>query len=79
MPVSKGVGPTLLPRPEPLWFQIGKPISTECWAGRSDDKEACWELREQVADSIESMLSELEQDRSEARHKGWRKWLLKGG
>ena len=76
MPLAKGVGPTLLPKPEPLWFQIGKPIPTERWAGRSDDKAACWELREEVAASIEGMLAELEKDRSNVRAKGWRKWLL---
>ena len=77
MPVSRGVGPTLLPRPEPLWFEIGKPITTQRWAGRADDKEACWALREEVASSIESMLAGLEKDRAAARKKGWRKWLLK--
>lgn len=77
MPLSRGVGPTLVPKPEPLWFQIGEPIPTERWAGRSADKEACWELREEVASSIHGMLAELEQDRSVARQQGWRKWLLK--
>jgi len=77
MPLGRGVGPTLVPRPEPFWFQIGKPIRTDRWAGRAGDKDACWELREEVASSIECMLAELEHDRADARHKGWRKWFIK--
>lgn len=77
MPVSRGVGPTILPKPEPMWFQIGKPIPTTRWAGQEGDKAACWELREEVAASIENMLAELDQDRASTRKTGWRKWLLK--
>ena len=77
MPLSRGVGPTLVPRPEPLWFQLGAPISTAPWAGKQGDADARWAVREIVAESIESMLLSLNQERSEARQQGWRRWLLK--
>ena len=76
MPLSRGVGPTLIPRPEPLWFQIGTPISTAPWAGRQGEPDACWEAREAVASSINGMLDSLNQERSAARQQGWRRWLL---
>lgn len=77
MPLGRGVGPTLIPKPEPLWFQIGKPISTAPWSGRAGDREACWALRDQVSASIEHMLATLEAERSAVRSRGWRGWLLK--
>jgi len=76
MPLSRGVGPTLIPKPEPLWFQIGEPISTAPWAGREGDGDACWAVRETVAASIYSMLGSLNQERAVARKQGWRRWLL---
>ena len=76
MPLSRGVGPTLIPKPEPLWFQIGEPISTAPWAGREGDSDACWAVRETVAASIYGMLDSLNQERAVARKQGWRRWLL---
>jgi len=77
MPLSRGLGPTLLPKPEPLWFQIGKPIPSTDYAGKEGDKNACWDLRDKVSASIESMLADLEEQRAGARRRGVRKWLLK--
>ncbi|EKF74081.1 acyltransferase [Alcanivorax hongdengensis A-11-3] len=76
MPLARGVGPTLIPRPEPFWFEIGKPIATGPVQGRQDEKAVCWQIREQVADSINGMLASLEERRQQARQKGWRRWLL---
>ncbi|MCH8542879.1 MAG: acyltransferase family protein [Alcanivorax sp.] len=79
MPVAKGLGPTPLPRPEPFHFRIGAPISTDVapWAGRQDEPQVLWDLREQVAGAIEAMISDLAQDREAARPglSRWRRWL----
>ncbi|MDF1630293.1 MAG: lysophospholipid acyltransferase family protein [Alcanivoracaceae bacterium] len=76
MPIVKGLGPTTLPRPEPFWFMIGKPISTSEYAGHQDDREALWDLRDKTAASIESMIEELKVKRAAQHLPGWRRRLL---
>lgn len=76
MPLVRGLGPTLLPRPEPFWFMIGEPIPTTDYAGRADDPEALWELREKTAASIESMIADLEARRSVQPLSRWRRRLV---
>jgi 1-acyl-sn-glycerol-3-phosphate acyltransferase len=76
MPLVRGLGPTLLPRPEPFWFMIGKPIPTGDYAGRGDDREALWDLRNKTAASIESMIEQLKQKRAMQNLPAWRRRLL---
>ena len=76
MPLARGLGPTLLPRPEPFWFMIGKPIPTGEYAGREDDREALWDLRSKAAASIEAMIAQLKQKRAAEDLPGWRRRLL---
>ncbi len=76
MPLARGLGPTLLPRPEPFWFMIGKPIPTGQYAGREDDREALWDLRNKAANSIETMIEQLKQKRAAEQLPGWRRRLL---
>lgn len=79
MPVAKGLGATLLPRPEPFWFKVGAPISTHALQGHADDADALWQLREQVADSINTMIADLSERRDQAKQQlpRWHRWLLK--
>lgn len=76
MPLVRGLGPTPLPRPEPFWFMIGKPIPTGEYAGREDDRDALWDLRNKAAASIETMIGQLKQQRSAEDLPGWRRRLL---
>jgi 1-acyl-sn-glycerol-3-phosphate acyltransferase len=76
MPLARGLGLTLLPRPEPFWFMIGKPIPTGDYAGREDDREALWDLRSKAAASIEAMIEQLKQKRAAEDLPGWRRRLL---
>jgi 1-acyl-sn-glycerol-3-phosphate acyltransferase len=76
MPLARGLGPTLLPRPEPFWFMIGKPIATTEYAGREDDREALWDLRNKAAASIESMIEQLKKKRAAEQLPAWRRRLL---
>jgi 1-acyl-sn-glycerol-3-phosphate acyltransferase len=76
MPLARGLGPTLLPRPEPFWFMIGKPIPTGEYAGREDDRDALWDLRNKAANSIETMIEQLKQKRAAEELPGWRRRLL---
>jgi 1-acyl-sn-glycerol-3-phosphate acyltransferase len=79
MPLAKGVGPTLMPRPEPFHFRIGAPISTAALQGQEQDPAVQWQVREQVADSINSMIATLAQARAAERPSlsRWRRWLLR--
>ncbi len=59
MPIAKGIGPTLIPRPEKFYFAFGKPISPEVFIGKEQDKEQVWQFRKQVMDALESELQQL--------------------
>lgn len=78
MPVATGLGPTVLPRPEPFHFRIGAPIRTEHLQGQQQDPAAQWAVREQTAAAITGMIGELEQERALHRQRlqGWRRRLL---
>lgn len=58
-PVIKGVGLTLIPRPEKMYFRFHEPIDTRAYANHPDIDEAAWELREQVEVTVQSGLSAL--------------------
>jgi len=62
-PVVRGLGPTLLPRPERLYFQLRPPITTRDYEGAHEDDERCWELRERVRESVESGIGDLLRER----------------
>ena len=57
--VYRGVGPSLLPRAERLYFMFGDPIPTARYKGNAGDEEACRTLRDQVKQSVESMIDQL--------------------
>lgn len=57
--VYRGVGPSLLPRAERLYFMFGDPIPTARYKGNAGDEEVCRTLRDQVKQSVESMIDQL--------------------
>ena len=59
MPLAKGMGPTMLPKPVRLYFSVAEPIDARDWAGRQGDDAACFELRERVSASIYAELDRL--------------------
>lgn len=67
MPLCKGVGPTILPRPEKFYFSIGKPIDTTVYLGMENDKEMQWQLRYKAMQAIEGELSKLREVRKRDR------------
>jgi 1-acyl-sn-glycerol-3-phosphate acyltransferase len=52
-PLVRGIGPTLLPRPQRFYFAFGPPIPTTRFAGRHHDEATCFAVREQVRGAIE--------------------------
>ena len=73
-PIVRGVGPTLLPRPERLYFSFGEPIETKRFGGNYEDKDALVTLRKEVEDAlltqIKILLFILDQDKD---HSFWRR------
>jgi 1-acyl-sn-glycerol-3-phosphate acyltransferase len=58
-PVARGKGLGPLPRLERQYFLFGEPIDTRRWAGRHEDRDACFALRDEVKSAIESQIAQL--------------------
>jgi 1-acyl-sn-glycerol-3-phosphate acyltransferase len=58
-PLVRGIGPTLLPRPERFYFAFGDPIDTASWQTRANDDTFCFTVREQVRTAVEDRLNFL--------------------
>jgi len=63
-PLVRGIGLTMLPRPQRFYFRFGKPIETTHLAGRHDDDATCFTLREDVRRAIETGIDELQRFRA---------------
>ena len=63
-PIARGIGPTVLPRPERLYFWFGPPIDTMRFAGRAEDDDAVRLLRDEVRAAVEGGISYLLAERS---------------
>jgi 1-acyl-sn-glycerol-3-phosphate acyltransferase len=62
-PVVRGIGPTMLPRPERFYFRFAPAIETAPLAGHAGDEVVCFALREQVRLAIEEGISALLMER----------------
>lgn len=57
-PIATGLGPTVLPRPERIYFGFGEPIAT-AGLGASDDADVLAALRDRVRDAVEAQIELL--------------------
>jgi 1-acyl-sn-glycerol-3-phosphate acyltransferase len=66
-PLVRGIGPTMLPRPQRFYFHFGAPIETAHLTGLEDG--ACAIVRDQVRAAVEAGLAHLlrERDRDPGR------------
>lgn len=80
-PLARGLGPTLVPRPERLYFAVGRAIEVDHLRGRADEAAAAWELRRSVAGAIEGLVAGLEAARAAERERwpAWRRALCGAG
>lgn len=69
-PLIKGLGPTLLPRPERFYFRFGARIPTAHLAG-STDEATLWAMREAVANGVREQLVYLSEYRAADRPVHW--------
>ncbi len=58
-PLARGIGPTMIPRPERFYFSFGKPVETECLAGAVHDRAVLHGIRKEVGDSITDQIGKL--------------------
>ncbi|MBV8221190.1 MAG: acyltransferase family protein [Solirubrobacterales bacterium] len=65
-PIPRGVGLTMLPRPERLYFWFGQPVDTSRYGGAGDDNAAARAVRDEVRAAVETgirmLLAERERD-----------------
>ncbi len=75
-PLVRGLGPTLIPRPERFFFAFGEPIDTKRFQGDYQDRESLLALRGEVEESLKTqigiLLFVLDQDRDDSY---WRRLL----
>jgi 1-acyl-sn-glycerol-3-phosphate acyltransferase len=64
LPVARGLGGSMLPRPERLYFKFQEPISLSGYKGRESDDDLCRQVRDDVARRIESGIEDLQDYRS---------------
>ncbi|MGH7354197.1 MAG: hypothetical protein ACRELS_06400 [Candidatus Rokuibacteriota bacterium] len=61
-PLVRGLGPTLLPRPQRLYFHFGTPVGTRHLTGLDD--HACGTVRDQVRVAVETGIAFLLHERA---------------
>ncbi|MGK8556574.1 lysophospholipid acyltransferase family protein [Nocardia gipuzkoensis] len=68
-PLIRGVGPTVIPRPERFYFSAGAPIDPAPWRGARDKHAAATEFRDVVRKALEEELKFLfaERERDQGR------------
>jgi Family of unknown function (DUF5946) len=56
-PLARGVGPTVLPRPERFYFSFGEPLETTRYGGRNEGGRAARGLRDRVKRAVEDQIA----------------------
>jgi 1-acyl-sn-glycerol-3-phosphate acyltransferase len=69
-PLVRGLGLTALPRPEKLYFSIGKPIDTTRYRGGAEDAEVLGRVRNRVGQSLTRLIAELRAHRAQDAEQG---------
>lgn len=77
-PILKGVGPTLIPKPQPIFYSFGKPIDTSKYKGDASEKNLK-EARKVVEKAIYKGMEDLKVLREEksSEMSAWRKFMNK--
>ena len=77
-PLARGVGLSVLPRPQRYYFGFGKRIRTSQLKRDASDQDAVWAIRERVGRAVEKEIDALKAYRQTDRKKHWsilRRWL----
>lgn len=75
-PVLRGIGPTLIPKPQPLFYAFGKPIETKKYK-QDTSKENLKEVRAKVEKEIYKGINDLMKTRAKSTEEmgSWRKFF----
>jgi 1-acyl-sn-glycerol-3-phosphate acyltransferase len=63
-PLVRGLALTPLPRPEKMYFVVGKPLDMRPYRGRHEDPGTLRRVRDRVARQLESLIAEGREHRS---------------
>ena len=69
-PVVRGLGLTVMPRPENLYFLIGKPIETARYRGEAENRDVLRRVRNRIGRSLEQLIAELRAHRARDTRSG---------
>lgn len=64
-PVVRGLGLTVIPRPEKLYFAIGKPVDMTRYRGQADDPAVLRRVRARVSRAVTQLIAELHERRAQ--------------
>ncbi|MDD9892896.1 MAG: lysophospholipid acyltransferase family protein [Gammaproteobacteria bacterium] len=70
-PIVRGLGPTLIPRPQQFYFGFGERIETQHLSGQETSADAVWNVREQTRTAVEGQIKTLLTHRKADRSKNW--------
>jgi 1-acyl-sn-glycerol-3-phosphate acyltransferase len=62
-PLVRGIGLSILPRPQRFYFRFGEPIETRHLAGRHDHEDVCFAVREEARAAVERGIDFLIDER----------------
>ena len=69
-PLVRGIGLTMIPRPEKLYFSIGRPIGTARYRGREEEPGVLARVRSRVGQSLTRLIAELREYRAQDAGQG---------
>jgi 1-acyl-sn-glycerol-3-phosphate acyltransferase len=75
-PVTRGIGLTPVPRPEKMYFVMGRPIDTRPYRGRQDHAPTLRRVRDRVARQLGKLIAEGLEYRARDRNVGAIRRLL---
>lgn len=75
-PLVRGLGISMIPRPEKMYFSVGPPIHMARYRGQSDDPVVLKRARARVSRSLNRLIAELREHREQDTKPGTLRRLL---
>jgi len=75
-PLVRGLGLTVLPRPEKLYFLVGRPLDMARYRGRENEPAVLQRARDRVRRSLAQLIVEVRAHRARAEGQGGLRGLL---
>jgi 1-acyl-sn-glycerol-3-phosphate acyltransferase len=75
-PLVRGLGLTVLPRPEKLYYLVGRPLDMARYRGQEDDPAVLRRVRNRVRRSLTQLIAEVRARRARAGEQGGLRGML---